>query len=299
MSRGYTRKPVKTILIINPSCRPRKIKKCLSTIVGILRDNNFSVDIYYTQGYGDATVAAREFVTAGYDMVIVLGGDGTVNEVINGIADYQVTLGIIPLGTSNVLARELKIPLDPLESTELIVKGKRKRCDLGKVGNRYFSLMVGCGFDAYTVSKTNMKVKKIFGRYAYILAGLYHILRYKPQEIQLNLDDGKVYESGTFVVISNAHFYGGEYELTPNAKIDDGYLDACVLQAMRIFRYFYFLFGLLRKKHLLHKDVRCYRFRRAELRSQYPIPLQADGDIIGDLPAEIEVIPKAIDIICP
>lgn len=282
-------------MVVNPSSKPRWVKKYLGEVIDVLKKGGFQIQVIKTQREGEATSIVRK---TPYELIIVGGGDGTINEVINGTTNLPVTLGIIPLGTSNVLARALRIPLDPIKAAELIVEGGRRKCDLGRVGERYFLIMVGCGFDAYAIMKTSLRAKRFIGRYAYVMAGLTHLLDYKPGKISLRFDDGQTQDTGTFVVVGNAHLYGGDYQITPQAKIDDGFLDACVFKGERLPSLLYFAMRVVRRKPLTYPEVRYYRFKKASLEADRLTFFQTDGDLAGQLPTQIEIIPGAINIIC-
>lgn len=241
-------------------------------------------------------IKARQAALEGYDAIIIAGGDGTLNEGINGILPNQVTVGILPFGGSNVLARELKIPLNPLEAAQVICQRHKKRIDLGLIHGRYFSMMASCGYDAYAISRTSRRIKKIIHRYAYVWAGIKDFLGYQPSEIHVNLDDGKVMDTGTFVVLGNTHFYGGFHQITPFAEVDDGFLDVCVYKGTTQIGLIQFALNMLSKKHLNMRDVRYYRVKKAILYSEKPTLVQVDGDIFGNLPMTAEVAPKILEI---
>jgi len=290
------KEPIK--LIINPNSKPLRVRIFLSSMLRILEEGGYEADIYWTRGSEDTTAVAQEAAASGrYRVIVAGGGDGTANEVINGVVGHPVTLGLLPLGTSNVLMRELGIPLDPLKAARLIVKGHRKRFDLGRVNNRYFALMVSCGYDAYSIEKTSLWIKRIAGKYAYILAGFVHYCQYRPRLIRVTLDGASM--EGTFVVISNARLYGGNYQLTPEARMDDGLFDVFIYKGRSKGRFFYFGLRVMAKRSGHFADVGYYRARKVHLESDERVPCQADGDLIGDLPRDVEIVPKAIEIICP
>jgi len=239
---------------------------------------------------------AGKAVKEGYDAVIIAGGDGTLNEGINGILPNRVMVGILPFGGSNVLARELKIPLNPLEAAQIICRKHTKDIDLGLINGRYFSMMASCGYDAYTISRTSRRIKKMIHRYAYLWAGIKDLLGYQPSEIRLNLDQGKVMDKGTFVVLGNTHFYGGFHQITPFAEVDDGLLDVCVYKGKTQLGLIRFALNMLSKKHLNMRDVRYYRVRKATLSAKKPTLVQVDGDIFGHLPMTVEIAPRVLKI---
>ena len=238
----------------------------------------------------------NEALEDGCEALIVAGGDGSVNEAINGIVGKGIPLGILPFGGSNVLARELRIPLDPEEAAKVIVRRNLRRIDLGKVQDRYFSMMASCGYDAYAISRTNLKIKKWFSRYAYIIAGIKDFMGYRPTEITLVLDNGKVIDRGTLVVVSNTHFYGGTHEVTPFAEVDDGFLDICIYQGKYQIQLVHFALNVLSKKHLKLKNVHYYRIRKVYMTAEKLTYVQIDGDLFGALPVTVEIVPETLEV---
>ena len=204
-----TQPTIKTKVIVNPDSNPRYLKRHLRPSLKVLKENGFELSVIFTKGPNEVYPLAQAAAGEGYDCVIAVGGDGTANEAINGILHQNVTLGLLPIGGSNVLARELRYPMDLVEAAKLIARRNKRRIDLGCINGRYFSMMASCGYDAYAISRTNLKIKKIIRRWAYLVAGLKDFAGYKPTQIHMSLDNGRVVEHGTFVVVSNTHFYGG------------------------------------------------------------------------------------------
>lgn len=287
-----------TKVIVNPSSNPRAVSNTLKKALKLLYDDGFTLSVSYTNAGGEAFSMAREAAEAGYRAVIAVGGDGTVNEVINGIFGSEVILGLLPVGARNVLARELRIPLDVGDAARVITRKTIRKMDLGCIDGRYFSMMASCGFDAYTVHRTSMKIKKIIRQYAYILAGLKDLLGYAPSMIHVDIDNGAIRDSGTFVIISNTHYYGGSYQITPFAEIDDGFLDVCVFQGNSQLGLIHFGLNMLSRKHLAMQNVNYYRARQVVLRSEENAPVQVDGDPMGVLPAYVHIVPGALKIFC-
>jgi len=284
-------------LIVNPNSKPLKVALFLQTICSKFEKAGYEVDIYKTIGGGDASIIAREAATSGdYEMVVSGGGDGTVNEVLNGLMPNPVKLGILPLGTSNVLCRALKLPLNPLKAVDAILNRESKKIDVGLANDRYFSTMISCGFDAYAIEQTSLKVKKFTGRYAYVYAGIKSVYHYQPKRIQL-LADGKPMNSDAMLLcISNAHLYGGNYMLTPKAKIDDGLFDVFLYTGHNVYRFVYYMLRLFLHFHLNFPDTVRFRVKKLELQSDGRVVYQGDGDLFGKLPLKITMIPSTLEI---
>jgi len=288
--------PIRTKVIVNRDCKPRKLKRYLKPALRILRQNGFQLSVQFTHKVGEVLSETRKAVESGFEAVIVAGGDGTTNEAINGIVPRDIPLGILPFGGSNVIGREIALPLHPVRAAASIARRRTRKIDLGITQGRFFSMMASCGFDAYAINRTNPRIKKIINRYAYVWAGIKDFFGYRPTEIRLVLDDGKVHEAGTFVVVTNCHFYGGGHEMAPFARVDDGFLDVLIYQGKSQLGLARFAFQMVYKQHLRMKKVRYYRSRKVELESDRHTYIQVDGDPLGQLPATVEIAPAAMRV---
>ncbi len=287
---------IRTKVIVNPNSKPRKIQRHLKKSLRILKQNGFRLSILFTKHEGEVQPKVEEAVRQGFEAVVIAGGDGSVNEAINGMVGRGIPLGILPFGGSNVLARELRIPMNPEEAARVIIRRRLRKIDLGKAQDRYFSMMASCGYDAYAISRTSRKIKKVISRYAYIWAGIKDFLGYRPTEVRLVLDNGKVVDRGTFVVVSNTHFYGGTHEVTPFAEIDDGFLDICIYKGKWQIGLVHFALNVISKKHLKLKNVHYYRIRKVYMTADKNTLVQVDGDLLGALPVTVEIVPEALEV---
>jgi YegS/Rv2252/BmrU family lipid kinase len=290
--------PIRTKIIVNRDCKPRKLKRYLKPALRILSNGGFKVSVHFTRKAGEVEPVTRRAIEQGFEAIIVAGGDGTTNEAINAIVPHDVPLGILPFGGSNVVGREVSLPMHPLRAAEVIVLRRTRRIDLGRAQGRLFAMMASCGFDAYAISRTSPRIKKIISRYAYAWAGIKDFIGYRPTEIRLILDNGKVREKGTFVVVSNTHFYAGSHEVTPFAEVDDGFLDILIYQGRSQLGLARFAISMVSKQHLRMKKVRYYRIRKVEMSSDKRTHIQVDGDPLGDLPATVEIVPGALRVFC-
>ena len=296
------------LLIVNPAAGQGKPGAALGELQAALRPLIGSV--YLTQKAGDAEVAARGAGAAGFDAVLVAGGDGTVNEAVNGLlsAPKTLPLGLVPLGTQNVLAHEMgfdaSADLYTLEA--LLWAGKTRRLDVGKLSfgtqSRYFVLMAGFGFDAVVVRDVLRSVKERIGPAAYALSTLGALAKYRSTAITLTLDGEEVQSEAFWVVIANTASYGDRLiKLAPFAAPDDGWLDVCVFERPRLDRVGFAtqMVAVLARRHLRDPSVRYYRAKTITLSSAPPISGQLDGEMFGVTPAEITVIPQALTVFVP
>lgn len=275
-----------------------KVSLFLHAIVTKFEKGGYEVDVYKTQGHGDAINAAREAASSKeYDLVVAGGGDGTINEVLNGLLPSPIKLGILPLGTSNGLARELNIPLNPFKSVDAILSGGSEFIDIGIANGRYFGVMLGCGFDAYAIEQTNLRMKRFTGRYAYVFAGLKSIYKYKSHRIKVIADGQKLENDAIFVVVSNAQLYGGKYVLTPEASTNDGEFDVFLYTGTSLTRLIYYGLNLIVHRSPNSKDTMRFRAKNLVLHAEKRVPYQADGDALGELPVQVQIIPSAVEIL--
>ncbi len=286
-------------LVVNPVAGKRA-GRSIDRIESLL-SKKVSLKTLVTQNRGDAASFAREL--SGADLVIVAGGDGTVNEVINGLllsgdlkSSKRPSLAIIPLGTANVLATELSIPFGIEDSVGLALTGSPKKISLGRINGRYFSLMAGIGFDGETVLRVSSLIKKISGKGAYILSGIIRLLRYNPPIINVKTDSINI--SGTTAVIGNASCYGGTSQVTPEARITEPLLDLCLFKGERRMDMLRYVFGVLTKRHLNYKDVYYEKCSHIQISSNETVHIQIDGDYFGTLPVNIDAIHNALSIVC-
>ena len=257
---------------------------------------NIKLDIEFTKHPKHAMKLAKGAKNK-YDTVIVAGGDGTVNEVINGIIDSKITLAIIPFGSTNVLALELGIPFNVKEASELIAHGKRLKIDLGYAKTneeaRYFSMMVGVGFDPKLIEGINPKVKKRWGNLAYLLSGIRQLLTYKWYNIHV---EHKSHSVGYFVIVSNSKDYAGEYQIADKASTTDGLLDLVVINRKSWWKIIKFISSVSSGKSNTFLRGEYYQIKEAHIYSRHKMLVQVDGELIGTAPVDVKVIPKALTL---
>jgi YegS/Rv2252/BmrU family lipid kinase len=217
--------------------------------------------------------------------------------VVNGMAMSGIPLGILPLGTTNVLAREISIPLNIESAASRLISGTPREISLGRIitpsQDRYFCLMAGVGFDAKTVHDVNGTLKKFSGEVAYIWSGISNLLSYTPQEISC-VADGKEY-AGYSAIIGKARRYGGDYMVTPDADICDPSLYLCLLTDKSRSALLRFALGIVRRTHL--RDPHVVYVQAAQIDIQGDAYIQLDGDFFGETPARITTEQNALRLI--
>jgi len=289
----------KVCIILNPTAWRAKITRYNHIIKNFFEKYKIEYKYKITTAPGEATQFAKDAVKEKYELVIAAGGDGTINEVVNGIINTKTVLGILPLGTINILAMELGIPLNLSKSLNLILTGKTKTIDIGKVNDRYFVLMAGFGMDSYAIYRANLKLKKYIGAFAYVISGIYSVFKYRPYKINVNIDDHRIDDTGYFVIVENFPSYGGKFKIAPYADVNDGLLDVCVFKKTGLLPTFRYFLGITLKKHIHYPDVRYYQCKKVELSSEHNVLVHTDGDLIGSLPAKIVALPKKLKVLVP
>ncbi len=289
----------KVYIIINPAAGQKKKERLIKIIDNFFKESGIQYQCYFTKQSGDATFQARAAVKEGYDLIIAAGGDGTINEVVNGIIGSNVTLGIIPLGTVNILAMELGIDESFVKALSVIHNGEIIEIDVGKLNSQYFLLMVGAGFDSYAIYRVNLKLKRYIGAFAYVFSGIYSIFKYKPKKIIVNIDDHRIDEVGYFVVVENVDAYGGKFKIAPYASFNDKLLDVCVFKKYSLWDTFRYFLGVALTRHLSYPDVRYYQCKKVELTSDENVLVHSDGDLVCSLPARIEIAREEIKVLRP
>jgi YegS/Rv2252/BmrU family lipid kinase len=296
---------MRACVIFNPSARGQKAQK----LSGLLQSFALDCDCQPTSAAGDARLFAAQAVQKGFDTIIAAGGDGTLNEVLNGIGDVpggfsKVRLGVLPLGTINVFARELGIPLDLKQAWEIILLGNEILIDLpkaefqrqGKPALQYFAQLAGAGLDSNAVAMVDWELKKKIGPLAYIVAGV-KALQLPQSKITVSSTNGSA--TGELALIGNGRFYGGNFALCPKADLRDGLLDVCVFPKVDWPTLFRAGIGLMTKN--LHRvcatrELQADTFTLTAGRQTF---LQLDGENVGELPAKFSVQPKILRVIAP
>jgi len=288
--------------IYNPHSGGGGYRRDMPLIFAALRGLGYTVEELQTEEPGDASRLAREAVAAGFDVVAACGGDGTVNETINGLAGSETPLAIIPTGTVNVLAMELGIPLEPPDAVKLLGAGSGNISwiDLGLAGDRYFGLMAGVGMDAAVVASLNPVMKKALKEAAFAVQGLGTYLTHEDPLFRVTTDERTV--EGYFAVFGNSSNYGGAFGITPLADMRDGLLDVCVLKDKSLVSTVWYWVTALINAHITHPKVEYFRTERAMIEAveeDKEVLVQTDGEVAGKLPMECKVMPRALRVVVP
>ena len=292
-------------VIFNPVARGDKARQFQQHLAGL----SHQCALKPTTAAGAGRALAAEAVREGFDTIIAAGGDGTVNEVLNGLGDVpdafaRVRLGVLPLGTVNVFAKELGLPVDFLNAWRVICAGRERRIDLptaehtldGKTVRRHFAQLAGAGLDSRAIELVNWEHKKKIGPLAYVAAGFRALAGKLPQ---LTVTNGVDTATGELVLIGNGRFYGGRIAVFPGADLEDGQLEVVVWPRANVVALLQFGWGWLTNQ--LHRagNVRRFRGDNIRLTSSAPHPFELDGENIGPLPVTFTVQRRALRVIVP
>lgn len=298
----------KVKLILNPVSGEGKTKKALRGIRSALyrREPNLQLKTFLSGEEGEAYLAAKEAVQEGYEMVIVAGGDGTIKEVVSGLANSDVVLGIIPLGTANTFAQEARIPTNIDSACELLATGKVHRVDLGRIKDHYFLWIAGIGMDAYAakITHASQALKETMGTISYLIVSLSLIGKIKTHKMKITIDGKEIHTKAANVIIGNLASFDGDLKINGLDASCDGYLDVCIFRkftALGIIRgIFWFILG--RKTYyrdVKYFDIEYYRGKNIKIDSYPSVLVHVSGEIIGETPIECEVVPSALSVIIP
>ena len=300
---------MKTELIINLTAGGGKPRAHLKTIFKYLKENGFNFKVSYTSHHGEAIELARKAADKGMDLIVSIGGDGTVNEIVNGImkSKNDPSLGIIPLGWANDFIKSTDIPFDIIEACKILIKGKTKKIDIGAVnGQIYFANICGIGFDAeISLLANEMKSKhpnlRILGAFVYIFATVKKLLSpFGYHNVKIKFDGQEIHSKILFIAISNGKIYGGRFKITPEAILDDGLLEICLVEEMGRFKYLSIIPKVFKGTHASIKGIKFYRAKEVVIQSLEPILAQVSGEVIeGQKEFSITLLPKSLKLIVP
>ncbi len=266
----------------------------MGTILEIFKQHNIDANGAFTEAPGHATELAKQAVNNGVDAVVAVGGDGTINEVVNGMANTSVMLGVVPYGTANVFGLSFNIPMDIEAACLKIINGQRQSIDLGRINGTYFACMSGIGFDAFVIQKADKSLKKAVGALSYVLIAIWEILRYRFYPILFTLDNSMTPRKAYFLIISNTKYYGGDMVIAPNANPCDGKLDACIFSGRGLFKTLWVGVQMKLGKIKNTKDVEVIQCNSIRIRRFGEHSIHADAEYIGQSPAKITIAKKAL-----
>jgi len=288
-------------VVLNPmagSANAAVVRQALEKHLGEL----IQTDIYETTGHEDVVAIVRAELTHSPSVVVAAGGDGTISDVAEALIGADVRLGIIPVGTANIFARELGIPLNLEDACALLdSQPNTTSIDAMKVGDQYFVLQIGIGIDSLMIRDTDRQSKRRFGRAAYLWTAFTRLIGYQPVRFTIVADGKRVRPRASQVLIANGGVLGAPpFRWGPHIRPDDGKIDVCIVAARTALDYMGLIWHTIVGQQRRDRNVRYLTAERSiAISADQPLPIQADGEIIGDTPIKIEVVPNALKVIVP
>ena len=307
---------MKATIICNPVAGTRSCTEDVQIAARFLVAQGWEIaSVEETRGSGDATTFARKAVAEGCDAVFVAGGDGTLAETVDGLVNTETVLGVLPGGTGNVFARQLNLPVPgglhprPItESMRLLLAGQVRRVDVGRITPRgaeaparHFICWGSVGFDAQVnraVDEASDRKKRL-GPAAWFITSFLTLRDFAGTSAVVRIDGHRVSRRMVMLTANNIQHYGIVFRMAQNAVMDDGFLDIYCFQGSSPFRTLAHVINVLISQHIQDPKVDIYRARRVEIRTYRPLPVQVDGDYIGNTPIVMEVVPRALNLMVP
>lgn len=285
-------------VIVNPVAGRGNVGKQIPRIKSLLAQTGITYDLELTRSPGHGIELAREAAKK-YPMIVAVGGDGTINEVVNGIAGSESTLGIIPAGTGNDLARSLHIPTGLEKSIKTLLTGRTIAMDIGKDIDGFFSNILGIGFPSDVMYHANTAHNFLRGSTAIKASIIQVVNKLQPYSVHIETDSKKFSATVMGIFILNTPFAGGGVMLAPAARWDDGMFDVLIMHEMGKLEFLNTLPKAYKGKHVKNRHIEIIRTTRIKIAAQLAMRKNFDGNIIGATPVQAEVLPRALKIRVP
>ncbi len=284
----------KTCVILNPTARSERAQRWETRLREMCGEAFFCA----TVRAGDGEQLARQAVADGFTHVVAAGGDGTINEVVNGLAGSDAALGLLPMGTMNVFANELGIPSNDLERCWEIIRTERTRLvDLPTANGKCFVQLAGVGLDAQVVKETSLAFKRNFGPLSYLISAA-QIASRRPPRLLIEAEEAMT-EEGSFVLVGNGRLYGGPFPFFKHAVIDDGLLDVIVFKQIGYFDLLKYLQNVIFTSDITTREVEYFQTRRLRVSCTEEVPVELDGELAGVCPVEFKIEPRQLRVFAP
>ncbi|MBB3263517.1 YegS/Rv2252/BmrU family lipid kinase [Azospirillum sp. OGB3] len=288
-------------MIHNPVAGARRARRLGAVLERLEQRHGVAVTLRATGGRGDAEAMARAVAPGAFDAVVAAGGDGTINEVVNGLGargdgGAAIPLGIVPLGTANVLAHELGLPLDAEGTARVLAEGRSLPVHLGVANGRAFAMMAGAGLDARVVERVDPRLKRLIGKGAYAVETLARIAAGGGGPYRVAVDGAEPVEVAS-VIVAKGHFYGGRFVCAPDARLADPWLHVCLFPRSGRGNALRYLWGVTAGRLPRFPDYRILPARRVIVDGPAGEPVQGDGDVIARLPVEIALAPWVLPVL--
>ena len=281
-----------TVVILNPAANSERARRWRSRVEKLTGD----AVLCATSQTGEAESIARQAVRDGYAKIVAAGGDGTINEVVNGLAGTDAALGLLPMGTMNVFANELGLPATNLdECWRVICAGRTRTIDLPNANGKYFVQLAGVGLDAQAVKETSLAFRRSFGPLSYIISAA-HIASRPPPRLTIESAD-IVTPEGSFVLVGNGRLYGGPFPFFKHAVIDDGLLDVIVFKRLGYLEIIKYLQDVVFSSDIRVPEIEYFQTRRLRVESDQSVPVELDGELVGNCPVEFSLFERSLRVL--
>lgn len=292
--------PFKTAFIVNPAAGGGRALRTWRKLESLLHDAGQSFQVHYTRWRSDATAIAEKARTDSAELIVAVGGDGTLFEVLNGIDLKKNIFGIIPAGTANGFRRSLGMPADCRRALLEMQNWSPRPVDIGMVNDIRFLNVVGLGFDAAVVQFAKADNQKLPGYTAFVVGSFKELATFKPFPAVMTMNDEKIEEERTFIaMVANGRYYGGQLCIAPQAEVDDGRLDLVTIRRVGYIETTVLGIRAFMKNHLTHRAVQSAPFRELMIDAAAEIPMHIDGELVGSPPARVTVLPGALSVLAP
>ncbi len=283
-----------TMVILNPAARGQRASRWRQRVETITR----GAILCSTACPGEAEALARNAVHEGFEKIVAAGGDGTINEVANGLAGSDAALGLLPLGTMNVFATELGLPTQDLEGCWRVIQDTHTRAiDLPSANGKHFVQLAGVGLDAQVVKETSLAAKRNFGPLSYLMNAA-QIAARQPPRLTVESDSSRT-DEGSFVLVGNGRRYGGPFPFFKRALIDDGLLDVLVFKRLNYFEMIRYMQDVIFSAQITSPEVEYFQTRSLRVTSETDVPFEVDGELTGTCPVLFETGRRKLNVLAP
>jgi diacylglycerol kinase (ATP) len=284
-----------TIVILNPTAgSPEHVRSWQERAKSLAGD----CPVRVTSHSGEAEALARRAVEEGFARIVAAGGDGTVSQVANGLAGSNAILGVLPMGSVNVFAMELGLPLHNLQRCWDIIEDTNLRLvDMPSANEKYFVQLAGVGLDAQVVKETSLAFKRSFGPLSYLISAA-QIAARQPPKLFIESEHTSV-EEGSFVLVGNGRLYGGPFPFFKQAVIDDGLFDVVVFKRLGYLEIMRYLQDVVFSADIKVPEIEYFQTRQLRITSEQDVPLELDGELAGNCPVDFRIQKRALRVLAP
>ena len=284
-----------TIVILNPTAgSPEHVRSWQERAESLAGD----CPVRVTSHSGEAETLARRAVEEGFARIVAAGGDGTVSQVANGLAGSNAILGVLPMGSVNVFAMELGLPLHNLQRCWDIIEDTNLRLvDMPSANEKYFVQLAGVGLDAQVVKETSLAFKRSFGPLSYLISAA-HIAARQPPKLFIESEHTSV-EEGSFVLVGNGRLYGGPFPFFKQAVIDDGLFDVVIFKRLGYLEIIKYLQDVVFSSDIKVPEIEYFQTRQLRITSEQDVPLELDGELAGNCPVDFRIRKRALRVLAP